>query len=89
MVSSVNLPGPSNVWSSHARATFNPAVREGGISLSGNSSRSMTNLLIGRIPASSLGATNASSSPRRPMISATLRIPGIADSFGLSGDTAD
>ncbi len=52
MVSSVNLPGPSNVWSSHARATFKPAVKKGGTSLSGNSSRSMTNLLIGRIPAS-------------------------------------
>ena len=52
MVSSVNFPGPSNVWSSHARAIFNPAVKKGGTSLSGNSSRSITNLLMGRIPAS-------------------------------------
>ena len=30
MVSSVNLPGPSNVWSNHARATFKPAARRAG-----------------------------------------------------------
>ena len=89
MDSSVNLPGPSNVWSNHARATFRPAVTEGGISRSASSSRSITNLLMGRSPASWLGATNANSSPSWPMISATLESYGIVDSFGLSDSTAD
>ena len=89
MVSPVNFPGPSNASSNHARATCKPAVRGSGTSASASSSRSMTNPLIGRSPVSWSGATNASSSPRRPMISAASEKLGMTDSFGFSENTPD